>query len=1140
MSRTCFCRKGIAIAVVVVFIVMGLSPVYAGQSFSKVKSTIKNIGIGKSSAEESETDMMASYALGSSEITITDGYGDMFGTHSLSSHLKKGIRFGNISSLDDLFDVLNDVNLSDYSSDLHYIKDRLNRIPTLDDPDLDDDWDIVVPDDYPSIKNALFFAGDGDRIFVKSGKYNENIEIKDSSITLHGENKETTQIIGEGGNHVIRVYGDGCNISGFTITNSGNKFSAIYISSNYNIINDNIIIDNGNGFNLFGACSNHIHNNAVSHNLNGIKMTRFSHGNNFTSNNINNNAGDGINISIISSYNVLYNNIISYNNNCGIKIDDVSRSNIMTFNFVKNNDIGIRCVGVSDGNFIHLNAFIDNILNAFDSSDGKWDNGMYGNYWSDYTGIDIDGDGIGDSPYLIQGGNNSDNRPLMDPPVPNMKSCYQTEINQLQTCSADGNDGSPQILYTGTFITVPDDFSTIQEAVNHSYNGDTIYIKEGTYNEHVIVDKSVKIIGDGDYCTIVTGIEKNYNMTEHESTLIQYQEEDCLVGWGCWGTAEMAQSFFPRVSTLTKVDLKLFKKGSPSGCTISIRDNLNGDDLTSIYMSAGMIPENKNWIEFDFPDVSISPGKVYYIVLDPVSYDADNTFYWEFESNNPYVSGASWIYNTNWAEFDEPVYPDFDFCFKAYAKEQKSMNNHVFNLKADYIEISNICIRDCNGGFSGIRISSDYCNVHDTQIQNCGGGIEIWDSKESTIDNNKISTSIWGIYCHYSTECEVSNNSLINNIIAIQLGYSDIILSDNDFESTYLVGILGFYINNTTILNNEISKTIESGMELFSSKNNLIENNVFSRSYYGSSLHKSKNNIFLFNKFSGNDEWGIGLWFFSNSNRIEGNTLISNRREIYIITSHNNSILNNSLIEGASINHGMDMIYSNGNEIINNTITDIGEHDHFSTFIGMSLFNCNNNTINDNKIFGVHDDEYYLLFLSGGILLDGMNYDNIISNNTIENKTNGIGYIFLGIQTNTIVKNNIILNCYAYGIALILDNSVVENNTVSYNFIGMFIGSLFQSSVVANNSICHNIDVGLVGTSDTIIFCNNFIDNRKHAEFIGTLKYHGCIWDSNYWDKWPFSLPKPIIGYRNILGLDIPLFIDFDYNPAQEPYNFGD
>lgn len=52
-------------------------------------------------------------------------------------------------------------------------------------------------------------------------------------------------------------------------------------------------------------------------------------------------------------------------------------------------------------------------------------------------------------------------------------------------------------------ITVPDDYSTIQEAINHANNGDTVFVRAASYDENIILNVSISLIGEAKETTIV-------------------------------------------------------------------------------------------------------------------------------------------------------------------------------------------------------------------------------------------------------------------------------------------------------------------------------------------------------------------------------------------------------------------------------------------------------------------------------------------------------------------------------------------------------------------------------------------------------------------------------------------------------------
>ncbi len=57
------------------------------------------------------------------------------------------------------------------------------------------------------------------------------------------------------------------------------------------------------------------------------------------------------------------------------------------------------------------------------------------------------------------------------------------------------------------------DYTKVQEAIYDSGDGDTVFVKIGTYNENIIVDKSINLTGEDSYLTVVDGNMKGNVIT---------------------------------------------------------------------------------------------------------------------------------------------------------------------------------------------------------------------------------------------------------------------------------------------------------------------------------------------------------------------------------------------------------------------------------------------------------------------------------------------------------------------------------------------------------------------------------------------------------------------------------------------------
>jgi len=268
-----------------------------------------------------------------------------------------------------------------------------------------------------------------------------------------------------------------------------------YQSTSNNILN-NTIVNNQKGIFIDSLTNNYyiVKNNIFNNNI-GIELS-FT-----TQNNISKNFMTNIesNILLEESYdNTIFQNTIQESLN-GIKSLN-SSSNYFIKNTLLYNYDGIKLDSSSDKNIIYHNNFISNTQNAYDESNNTWDNSYPsgGNYWDKYNGTDNDGDGIGNTPFPIPGGDNEDMYPLMYPscnvppnkPIINGPSRGKPGIEHEYTFNTTDLNDDP-VMY---FIEWGDDTT---ERTENSDSGEEVTLKHSWIEEgeYIIKAKSKDING---------------------------------------------------------------------------------------------------------------------------------------------------------------------------------------------------------------------------------------------------------------------------------------------------------------------------------------------------------------------------------------------------------------------------------------------------------------------------------------------------------------------------------------------------------------------------------------------------------------------------------------------------------------------
>ncbi|MEM0466058.1 MAG: NosD domain-containing protein [Candidatus Thermoplasmatota archaeon] len=251
--------------------------------------------------------------------------------------------------------------------------------------------------------------------------------------------------------------------------------------SHRNIVAYNTVTNSTrHGLYLLKSCNHTINRNTLSFNqYQGVFLQTSNH-NILTNCTITYNTG-GMYILLSSSYNVLKNNKITANFIDGVWVSHGSNNNIFSYNNISNNlRRGITLSMQSTYNTLHHNTFM-NDDNSYDTEPTQWDDGTYGNYWSDYTGIDENNDGVGDTPYTVPGRNNQDRYPLMHPPQPEQEpdelvadahGPYTGFLYEHIQFTGSATGGVPPYSYSWNF---GDGTVSMEQNPIHSYNTEGRY-----------------------------------------------------------------------------------------------------------------------------------------------------------------------------------------------------------------------------------------------------------------------------------------------------------------------------------------------------------------------------------------------------------------------------------------------------------------------------------------------------------------------------------------------------------------------------------------------------------------------------------------------------------------------------------------
>ena len=124
----------------------------------------------------------------------------------------------------------------------------------VDDSNTQGPWNGSAEYPYQHINDGIFYASDGDTVYVYNGLYNETVHVN-KSIVLRGQDSENTIIDGHNNASVITILVPYVSLRRFTIRNSGgyDGDAGVRVLANFTTISDCLIYRARAGISLYGT-----------------------------------------------------------------------------------------------------------------------------------------------------------------------------------------------------------------------------------------------------------------------------------------------------------------------------------------------------------------------------------------------------------------------------------------------------------------------------------------------------------------------------------------------------------------------------------------------------------------------------------------------------------------------------------------------------------------------------------------------------------------------------------------------------------------------------------------------------------------------------------------------------------------------